>query len=364
MNAPKPFENGYALLIGIRYGHWPENLDGPLKDVKALKDHFSDPSKAGYKSENIIELTEEKATTSGILAALDTLANKSAANPDATVIIYYSGHGGNFRDKYFLVPYDFHLTEWDAGNLNEEFIIQTTDFARKINNIEAKKCLIILDCCHAENIPVEKKISSSKKFISGFTEGLNEGIVNLPSEKSLTSQLNKGNGRVVLTSCEANETSLDLGSISLFTKILLECFNGTNNIEQDGWVRLLDLIRYVPKNVADGALKYDNHQQHPMFKRIENLSSEDFIICAYDIDKAKNLSPRKQKDPLQSYDTILSMIDAGNYPELFKVMDQMQIENQNQYNRFKREFSAGLKGIDLIDFGDRLKVFTIHQLSN
>jgi len=58
MDTPEPFENGYALLIGLRYSHWPEQLNGPLKDVKALSHHFSDLSKAAYRSDNIIELTE------------------------------------------------------------------------------------------------------------------------------------------------------------------------------------------------------------------------------------------------------------------------------------------------------------------
>lgn len=365
MNAPQQYQNGYALLIGIRYGHWDDPLNGPLKDVAALKTHFTDPYKAAYKNENIIELPEQEATTSGILTALGNLASKSARNPDATVIIYYSGHGANLCNQYFLVPYDFDLAAWEAGKLNEKFIIQTAELAQKINNIKAKKCLIILDCCHAENIPVEKKLSASKKFLSGFTDALNDGIVDLPSEKSLNTQLNKGNGRVVLTSCEANETSLDLGSMSLFTKVLLESLNGTDNIEQDGWVRLIDLMRYVPKNVAEGASKIENHQQHPMFKRIENLSSEEFIICAYDIHKAKNLSNKTQHQGVfKLKESVHSMIDSGNYPEVFKLMDEMNIENQIQYIRFKREFSAGLKGIDLIDFGDRLKVFADHQLSN
>lgn len=156
MNAPDSYENGYALLIGIRYGHWPDHLNGPLNDVKALKEHFVDPFKAAYNSNNIIELKEKDATASGILNALEDLAKMVATNPDATVIIYYSGHGGNFNDKYFLVPYDFNLNEWSIGRLDESSVVQTSEFAEKINNIKAKKCLIMLDCCHAENIPVEK----------------------------------------------------------------------------------------------------------------------------------------------------------------------------------------------------------------
>lgn len=364
MDTSEPNENGYALLIGLRYGHWLEQLNGPLKDVKALSSHFSDPSKAAYRPENIIELTENDATVSGILNALNDIALKAASQPDATVIIYYSGHGGNFEDKYFLVPYDFNLTDFNAGKLDEKSIIQTAEFAAKINNIQAKKCMIFLDCCHAENIPVKKKLAGSKSFMGEFADSLGAELTDFPVKKTLNSELNKGTGRVILTSCEADESSLDLGSISLFTKVLLECLNGKENIEDDGWVRLIDLMRYVPKKVAEQALIIDNHDQHPMFKRIENLRSEDFIICAYDLPKTKGINAKNQDaniPPSKKQNSVHQLIDTADYPKVFKILDTMNLSNQMQYNRFKREFSAGLKGIDLIDFGDRLKVFIDHQ---
>lgn len=68
------FENGYALLIGIAYKYWKigdGQLAGTLKDVEDLKAHFTNPTKAAYKPENVIALTAENATKQGILAALD-----------------------------------------------------------------------------------------------------------------------------------------------------------------------------------------------------------------------------------------------------------------------------------------------------
>lgn len=366
MEISSSYENGYALFIGIRYSNWSDSLNAPLKDVEALLNHFRDPLKAAYRNENIIELTEESATRQGILDALDRLAEKASTNPDASVLIYYSGHGGNLGSDYFLVPYDFDLLSWNSGILNREFVIQTSTFASKINAINAKKCLVLLDCCHAENIPVDKKLMTSVKFLDEFVDILDNEITELPIKKEINSQLDKGTGRVILTSCNAEETSLDLGKISLFTKVLLECLNGNGNIEQDGWVRLLDLMRYVPKNVVKEAQQIDNHSQHPMFKRIENLSSEDFIICAYDLRKAKNAAPENlqhESKIVKSNEFVIELIDMGDYPRVFEFLDNMSIGNKAQYYRFKREFSAGLKGIDFLDFADRLKVFINQYLT-
>ncbi len=364
MNALSPYEDGYALLIGIRYGHCSQPLDGPLRDITALRKHFEDPNKAAYKADNIINVPEDKATTEGILKAFDELASKVNSNPNVSVVIYYSGHGGNVGDKYFIVPYDFNLTEFQLnGKLDQSKIILTDSFAEKINNITAKKCLVILDCCHAESIPVEKDLSSNTNFIQGFVDGLDTILENNTSQKSIPTQLNKGTGRVILTSCKATETSLDLGHLSLFTKVLLDSLNGASNIEKDGWVRLIDLMRYVPKTVSEEAQSKYTHQQNPVFKRIENLGAEDFIICAYDIAKAKSIGSVNQVILETSLAQVFGQIDSGDFAAVFAMTNNYNIENKVQYSRLKREFAAGLKGVDLMDFADRLKVFLSSSIS-
>lgn len=361
MTLPKYYEDGFALLMGINYNHWRHPLNGPLKDIEAIQKHFLDLSKACYNPDNVIVLDEEKATTSSILTALDDLAVKCAANPQASVTIYYTGHGGTKDGKYFLIPYDFNITDWQHGILDESRIVQTKQFADKINKIKAKKCMVILDCCHAEGMPVEKSLNQ-KIFLDGLVNNLESEIEDVRADKDIALGLKKGSGKVILTSCRANETSLDLGRISLFTKVLLDSLNGKMNIENDGWVRLIDLIRYVPKTVSTEALAFDGHSQNPMFKRIEDLSSEDFIICAYDIATAKNIKLNVTNDNSDRFeiDEYNRIIDEGLFPDLFNLLDAHNIENKPQYNRLKKEFAAGLKGIDLIDFGDRMKVFISH----
>lgn len=277
------FENGYALLIGIRYGQyantdqWKNVLNGTLNDVRNLKHHFTDPQKAAYKPENVIELTEENATQQGILDALDELAGRVGNDSAASVIITYSGHGLSEG----LVPY----------NYQQVGAVSAKDFSEKIAAIKAKKLLVILDCCHSENLATTKGISTSDA-LDVLLRDINDQLdASETRAKGLTDEIAKGSGTVILTSCEANETSLDIGSNGLFTSVLLECLKGASNLKKDGWVRLIDLMDYVPKTVKERAEKVDlgkgPHQQNPMFKRIENLTSEDFIICAYDIAQAR-----------------------------------------------------------------------------
>ncbi|MFT3749057.1 MAG: caspase family protein [Agriterribacter sp.] len=363
MSSSEFFEDGYALLIGLGYHHWPEFLPSPLKDIEAIKNHFLDSKKAAYRPQNILTLCETDATTMGILSALDTLARKVENNPDASVIIYYTGHGGNKEDKYFLIPYDFNLVSWDRGELDNDKIILSKQFAEKINAINVKKCLVILDCCHSENIPVEKSIRSNKMMVNGkgIINDLESKLHDFPIEKGISANIKKGSGRVIFTSCASGELSLDLGYLSLFTKILIECLNGKSNIENDGWVRLIDLMRYVPKNVAEYAQEHYCHQQHPVFKRIDNLTSEDFIICAYDINQVKGLMPIRNSSggPIVVLDLAAVDVENGELVNGFEKLDSIYsyLNGKIQYNLLKDEFIAGVTGYPLTNLIRRLTVF-------
>lgn len=285
--------NAYALLIGIRYSHWAANhrLNGPLNDIRDLNAHFLDPKKAAFKPENITLLTEETATASNILNELDLLAQKVQKNANSSVLVYFSGHGETNGQEHFLVPYDFDLSRWHSSKMrNPHNIVSSKVFTQKLDAIQAKKCLVILDCCHAAAMPVDKSLAedesfSSAHFIKGFINDLDEPVM---VEKGLVEEVSKGAGRVILTSCKAEQKSLDLGSNGLFTKVLLECLEGTSNLKNDGWVRLIDLMDYVPKEVKKRALARQRSQE-PIFNDIKGQSAEDFIICAYDIEKAKGL---------------------------------------------------------------------------
>jgi hypothetical protein len=350
----------YLLLIGIKYENWNKEhqLTGTLNDVEALRVHFSDTEKAGYEIENIITLTESSATKKGIADALGAIALKMADNPQANLIVYYSGHAETESSDTFLLPYDFKVEEWKYNKLNLADCnpLMSNELALCLDEIKAKKMLIIMDCCHAENTAISKRTKSIN--FEGLANQLGYSLGASTKTKSLTNSVSKGKGCVLLTSCEADEESLDGKENGLFAEVLLESLNGKGNRKKDGWVRLTDLIDYVPSRVKELAEERHQHSQNPMFKRIENLSSEEFIICAYDI-----LAHQTEESEVKSSNSYNSLIDEDRFQELFIQLDN-KIDNhlKFQYNRLKREYSAGLKGINLLDFADRLKVF-ITQLS-
>jgi hypothetical protein len=89
--------SAYALLIGITdYKKSDErNLEGPINDVALMEEILRNRFK--ILPENIISVTNEKATHIGIKRAFGDLAAKETACD--FVYIHYSGHGAQFDNK-------------------------------------------------------------------------------------------------------------------------------------------------------------------------------------------------------------------------------------------------------------------------
>src|SRR5262245_29554861 len=113
--APSPQVNKRALLVGInnyRHSNVIPSLSGSVNDVEDMKTLLI--GKFNFSPENILVLTDEKATHAGIISAIEThLINKAQAGD--IVVFHYSGHGSQMKDvtgespsgvDETLVPYD------------------------------------------------------------------------------------------------------------------------------------------------------------------------------------------------------------------------------------------------------------------
>ncbi|MEO1084424.1 MAG: caspase family protein, partial [Acidobacteriota bacterium] len=93
------FENGFALLIGVgRCRFEPWSLPVTSRDAEALKLLLTDPRRCAYPDQNIQVLTHEQATRSAVTSALTSLRDRIRSVENATVVVYFSGHG--WTDKH------------------------------------------------------------------------------------------------------------------------------------------------------------------------------------------------------------------------------------------------------------------------
>jgi Caspase domain len=261
------FNKGYALLIGVGECVDPTlSLSVTVQDMKALRQILVDPALCAYpdNDQHIQILHDQTATRSGILDSLAQLRDRVATDPEATVIVYYSGHGWLEKDtnSYYLIPNDFDPYEWRTTALS------ATDFNQALQAIPAKRLLVILDCCHAAGIGTAKDTTSLS---------LPKGVVPSADPKGILDALTQGEGRVVFTSCRGEEQSWvrQDKTLSVYTHHLIEALQGAASQAGTTEVTIFDLANHLGKAVPATAATM-NQKQNPRF---EMRDTERFAIA-------------------------------------------------------------------------------------
>jgi hypothetical protein len=301
------FSNSHALLIGVG-----ADLPITVQDATALKTVLVDPTRAAYPLEQVELLTEAAANRQGILDAFDRLIKRTNNNPNAAVLVYFSGHGGRIErpgapPEYFLIPYGYDPCR------RTNTAISGLEFTDKIKAIEARKLVIFLDCCHAGGVPALKEPGDT--------------FVKSPLPPDLLGALESGSGWVVVASSQENEYSYTGTPYSVFTTCLLEALEGKAVVNQDGYARILDVLIYLFKHVPERAAG----SQHPLVKRVLDLG-DNFPLCYYagGSKHAPGQAPRPEPAPIPSE------LTPGQHRRLEQKLDALQREWDLRSEKVKR----------------------------
>jgi len=95
------FAHGYALLIGVGEFEYKQLNSLPVtsQDTQTISQILKAPELCGYPENLIRTLNNQAATYSKIVENLIWLKKQAKADPEATIFIYYSGHGQDLRKK-------------------------------------------------------------------------------------------------------------------------------------------------------------------------------------------------------------------------------------------------------------------------
>ena len=298
------FAHGYAVVIGV-----DENMIKRLalpavkKDVTAVRDVLIHPERCAYERDNVHFLRGPDATGDKILEAFLWLKEKVKADPEATAVIYYSGHG--FRDKkserYYLIPYDIEsLARVRIDALKAE------EVQASISEIQGKRTLIILDCCHASGMDV-KDIDPDEPEMEALSFPELPEIKEVPlyeEDSKDLSELAEGAGRAILNSSTGPESSyvrLDQ-KMSVFTYHLIEALTGHAPHEDDDSVVLVtDVMSWVTRKVKETAAAMKKSQTPVM--RTEGVFPIARLIGGQGVALSKGIEPPDPLAPLPSVDT-------------------------------------------------------------
>ena len=261
------FEHGYALIVGVgqsAYSAW--SLPVTVKDAKVLVSVLTDPSLCAYPAsdDHMRLLVDEGATRANIRHGLEWLAQCAKADREATVVVYFSGHGWTASKSggYYLIPHDVNPFDIPASALSR------VEFTGLLRGIDARRFLVFLDTCHAGGMATAKDdaaLSLPQPFIqAGFP-------------KDLARDLAQGQGRAVFASSRGDERSWVRRdrSMSIYTYHLVEALQGAGNRSGDTVVRLSNLVTHLSLTVPESARELGGARQTPFY----DWSTEDFAVA-------------------------------------------------------------------------------------
>jgi uncharacterized caspase-like protein len=263
------FSHGYALLIGVGESAYPKwSLPVTVKDMQALKSVLVDPNFCAYPDDkqHIRLLHDAEATRDNILEGLDWLKTQTAKDSQATVVVYYSGHGllDKSTNSYYLLQHD--IEPFDLPNS----ALDAKTFTNALRQIAAQRLLVVIDSCHAEGMATAKDGTANFKMPAGF--------VSTSLSKGLVTDLKQGEGRVVFTSSRGEQKSWVRPDeqMSIYTDHFIEALKGAGSQTGDTVVRISNLMNYVGKTVPVSSVKtLHQKEQTPFF----DAATEDFAVA-------------------------------------------------------------------------------------
>lgn len=261
--SPEQFSHGYALLVGVGASTYtPWSLPVTVRDAERLREVLADPGLCAYPADHIRLLHDQAATRQAILDGLDWLAQRAQTDPQATVVVFFSGHGWleQASGRYALIPHDANPMDLPGSTVAAE---QLTAALRRI---EARRLLVILDCCHAGGM------ASAKDAPPPLPPGLAAAAI----PKHLSADLRQGAGRAVFSSSRGEQLSLVRAdqTLSLYTHHLIEALTGAASQPGEKTVRLATLMGYLSERVPASAYAL-GREQTPFF----DMAAEDFPVA-------------------------------------------------------------------------------------
>lgn len=309
----------YALVVGIST-YTDENIPNlkyAQKDAEAFSAYLKTVPAGAIPAENMVVLTNEKATRANIMKALMQLLTRT--RDDDMFIFYFSGHGKNgvFDNEGYFLSYDTEF-ENEAGTAISMF-----DINSRISQSAAKLKISYVDACHAGLFKSKNSkgdVVDNERIREAF-----DAIIKNASE-----------GEVVLLSSSARQQSLESETLQhgVFTYYLLKGLKGEADKEQkntpgyaDGIVTIGELNTYLTNTIG----KETNFKQRPS---VVGNFEDDFPLSVLKSGKSLATEIARISKPETNTNNSTKSKDASAKPADEKLPNNLTFDEQRCYGQY------------------------------
>jgi len=266
----------YLLTIGAsRYKDSAFNLEYAAKDARDIKALF-DNGKNSFFKVHTYELFDEDVTVSNIKKWKETLKSSSIND---VVCIFYAGHGVLDSElNYYLASYNIDFLKPKKKGIPYDV------FEDLMDDIPARKKLLMIDACHSGEIDKEEILLAENNEDEPFDEDITFRAVNTSTTKTvglnssyelmteLFTDLRKASGTVIISSAGGLEFAMEgqKWKNGVFTYSFLSGIEEASADENDdGVIKISEMNNYVREHVFN----LTNGKQRPT-NRSESLDTD------------------------------------------------------------------------------------------
>ena len=326
MGKPANFsrDDAYALIIGVRtYKHVAiPKVERAIADADALYEALIDPDRGGFPKTNVKKLIDPDTTLINIKKGIsDWLHEQTRGKSNATVVIFFAGHGDCEVDKTQQEAdgYAKYLLACDTDP-NDLFntALSSSEFARLLKTIKAPRLLIFLDACFSGGIAEARGIRARGERVDVAT-----------ISQSIIDGLEAGPTRVIISAARSNQRSYEHESLGhgIFTYHLLEALSGSADADRDGYTGIRDIFEYLRRVVPETARTLCKEIQEPVVTP-ELDDRLDFRLVAHPDQLAKVQKKMRQQQLDQLYKA--GELDPENFHEATRILESATVDGREE----------------------------------
>src|SRR5438093_1530003 len=314
-----------AVVIGIgRYTDpaIPDLIYG-VADAEAFHKVLVDPERGRFDPDNVKLLTGPDATKISIQRVIGTwLPEQVAKNPEATAVIFFCGHGeceADPRDKE-ADGYAKYLLPVEAEHQDLRFTaLQSDYFTELLKGVNAKGLVIFLDACFAGAVAEGAAARGGPPPASvDISNDIHKRLEAVPSESEPAQA-----STVIIAASRSSQRSWEHQKFGhgIFTHHLIEALSGKADFNNDGYIGVRDVYKYLEEHVPEDVLSLCRQRQTPVIN--PPLAEAPNLLLAEDASRLKEIKWGKREAELDRLYQA-KPLTRPEYREALKILEEQR----------------------------------------
>lgn len=214
------------------------------------------------------DTTDDKPTKAQMKADIATVATE--ADPNSTVLFFFSGHGTQDEDgNSYIIPYEGYTDSSSPSFTSYDNCVSPSDLSSMLETLPTKNIIVIFDSCYSGGfVDSGSAIDSSPSSYAAMQSysAFSTAMANFGSLLVANAAASGSKTPIVISAAGSDEYSYDGSGNGVFTGYLLD--SATSGDDDDGYITTTEVYAYTAKKIK----AYDENNSYSIYPFLPHLS--------------------------------------------------------------------------------------------